>query len=96
MLLRVCHLLEQFRGLMRALISDDVAVFEFCSQYFPAFVQLLEIYKNVPEVIILILKFFCDYVQYQSDNFNDEQVDSAFFWLTIFRLGFCLEQLWRY
>jgi hypothetical protein len=54
-----------FGGLAQACdIFNTTIIFEFCSQFFNSFLQLMNLYKNVPEVQLLILQFFADISRY--------------------------------
>ena len=64
---KVITVMEMYGGL--ALSADEsnmVLIFETCSKQFASFVQLLELYKNFPEVELFILQFFKDLVKYQA------------------------------
>src|SRR5690348_1513353 len=67
-MMSICNTLEKFRGVARATLWDDTAVFNFCAQFFNAFGGLVEVYKNCPEMIVLILKFYCDFTEFQARN----------------------------
>ncbi|KAH8550240.1 armadillo-type protein [Umbelopsis sp. PMI_123] len=61
----VQNVLEMFGGLAQACdIFNTTIIFEFCSQFFNSFLQLMNLYKNVPEVQLLILQFFADISRY--------------------------------
>jgi VanZ family protein len=66
-------MLERFRGLARGLVSDEGAIYRTCVEFFNAFVNLLPVYKDTPEIHIIIFKFFCDFTEYQSQYLSDEE-----------------------
>jgi hypothetical protein len=54
-----------FDGLAQACdIFNTAIIFEFCNRFFNSFLQLMNLYKNVPEVQLLILEFFADISRY--------------------------------
>lgn len=53
--------LEMFDGLALACqYSNTQTIFTFCSRFFSSFVQLMNLYKTVPEVQLSILQLFSD------------------------------------
>jgi hypothetical protein len=40
--------------------NNTVTIFQFCSRFFESYVQLMNIYKSVPEVQLAILQLFSD------------------------------------
>ncbi|KAI8889382.1 hypothetical protein K501DRAFT_320347 [Backusella circina FSU 941] len=57
----VINALEMFDGLALACqYNNTVTIFHFCSRFFESFVQLMNIYKTVPEVQLAILQLFSD------------------------------------
>lgn len=73
-MLTVTNILEQFRGVSRANVTDNTAIVALCSRYFGPMVGLVEVYKNFPDVVLIVLKFFCDFVETQVENLDDEQL----------------------
>ncbi|CAO3672042.1 unnamed protein product [Umbelopsis vinacea] len=62
---RVQNSLEMFDGLALACdLFNTVIIFDFCSGFFDSFLQLMNLYKSVPEVQLLILQFFADVSRY--------------------------------
>lgn len=54
-----------FDGLALACdLFNTVIIFDFCSRFFDSFLQLMNLYKSVPEVQLLILQFFADVSRY--------------------------------
>jgi ATP adenylyltransferase/5',5'''-P-1,P-4-tetraphosphate phosphorylase II len=45
-------------------IFNTNIIFDFCSRYFDSFMQLMNLYKVVPEVQLLILQYFADIARY--------------------------------
>jgi len=74
----VLRMLEAFRGVSRSIISDDRVIFDFCSPFFNSMVYLIEVYRNCPEVIVSILKFFKDYVEIQTENLDEDQAPALY------------------
>eukprot|EP01116_Phalansterium_solitarium_P013083 TRINITY_DN299_c0_g4_i1.p1 TRINITY_DN299_c0_g4~~TRINITY_DN299_c0_g4_i1.p1 ORF type:complete len:1128 (-),score=390.95 TRINITY_DN299_c0_g4_i1:363-3746(-) len=74
----VTNVLERFRGLTRALLGDDRSVFDFCAQFFPAFVGLVEVYKNHSHMVVLVLLFYRDLAEFQSENLDEAQAKTFF------------------
>lgn len=71
-------LLEKLRGITRAILSEENLIYTACSSFFQPLIALLDIYKNVPEIQILIFKFFCNFAEFQSENLNEDQAKALF------------------
>ena len=57
----VINTMEMFDGLALACqYNNTQTIFSFCSRFFDSFVQLMDLYKPVPEVQIAILQLFTD------------------------------------
>lgn len=57
----VINALEMFDGLALACqYSNTQTIFSFCSRFFESFVQLMNLYKQTPEVQLAILQLFSD------------------------------------
>jgi hypothetical protein len=57
----VINALEMFDGLALACqYNNTQTIFSFCSRFFESFVQLMTLYKPVPEVQLSILQLFSD------------------------------------
>lgn len=53
--------LEMFDGLALACqYSNTQTIFQFCARFFESFIQLMTLYKTVPEVQLAILQLFAD------------------------------------
>lgn len=53
--------LKMFDGLaLASQYNNTQDIFIFCSRFFESFVQLMNMYKDVPEVQVLILQLFAD------------------------------------
>ncbi|OBZ88181.1 Exportin-4 [Choanephora cucurbitarum] len=64
MINHVINALEMFDGLALACqFSNTQTIFQFCSRFFESFVQLMALYKTVPEVQLAILQLFADLCQ---------------------------------
>ncbi|RUS28630.1 hypothetical protein BC938DRAFT_481650 [Jimgerdemannia flammicorona] len=62
---QVLNALEMFDGLALACeTSNSTIIFSFCARFFNSFIQLLSVYSTVPEVQLLVLQFFGDFVRY--------------------------------
>ncbi|KAF7720629.1 Exportin-4, partial [Apophysomyces ossiformis] len=58
---QVLNALEMCDGLaLASQFNNTQAIFTFCSRFFESFLQLMNIYKNVPEVQLQILQLFED------------------------------------
>ena len=75
---KVMILLEQLRGIARCSISDDSAIFVFCSGFFAALIRLIPVYKDCPEVLIVILQLYCDIAEFQLEFISPEQCQSFY------------------
>lgn len=54
-----------FDGLALACeLFNTTIIFDFCARFFDSFVQLMNLYKTVPEVQLLILQLFADMAKY--------------------------------
>ncbi|KAI8985067.1 armadillo-type protein [Pilobolus umbonatus] len=57
----IINAIEMFDGLALACqYNNTQTIFSFCSRFFESFVQLLNLYKTVPEVQLSILQLFSD------------------------------------
>lgn len=57
----VISALEMFDGLALACqYSNTQTIFQFCARFFESFIQLMTLYKNIPEVQLAILQLFAD------------------------------------
>ncbi|CAO3661292.1 unnamed protein product [Umbelopsis ramanniana] len=76
----VQNVLEMFDGLAQACdIFNTTIIFEFCSRFFNSFLQLMNLYKNVPEVQLLILEFFADISRYADfESLGDKRKGSLY------------------
>jgi len=70
---KVMILLEQLRGIARCTISDDSAIFIFCKNFLPALIRLIPVYKDCPEVLIVILQLYCDLAEFQLEFISSDQ-----------------------
>eukprot|EP01114_Cavostelium_apophysatum_P013478 TRINITY_DN3275_c0_g1_i1.p1 TRINITY_DN3275_c0_g1~~TRINITY_DN3275_c0_g1_i1.p1 ORF type:complete len:1123 (+),score=299.10 TRINITY_DN3275_c0_g1_i1:113-3481(+) len=78
-LFQIQRLLECFRGIIRASISETSTIFSVCSRYFNSWVELVGVYRNNPEVVVQIFKLFKDFTECQSENLEgDEQATTLF------------------
>ncbi|KAG2212895.1 hypothetical protein INT45_007411 [Circinella minor] len=57
----VMNALEMFDGLaLASQYNNTQSIFNFCSRFFESMHQLMNMYKSVPEVQLLLLQFFAD------------------------------------
>ncbi|KAG0038020.1 Exportin-4 [Podila clonocystis] len=57
--------LELFNGLALALTDINTPmIFAFCSRFLESFVELVRVYKNFPEVQILVLRLYTDMIKH--------------------------------
>ncbi|KAG0336269.1 Exportin-4 [Podila humilis] len=57
--------LELFNGLALALTDTNTPmIFAFCSRFLESFVELVKVYKNFPEVQILVLRLYTDMIKH--------------------------------
>lgn len=58
---KVINALEMFDGLaLSCQYNNTQTIFTFCSRFFESFVQLMNLYKQAPEVQLAILQLFSD------------------------------------
>ncbi|KAM3588533.1 hypothetical protein VKS41_000976 [Umbelopsis sp. WA50703] len=72
---KVQNAIEMFDGLALGCdIFNTNIIFDFCSRYFDSFMQLMNLYKVVPEVQLLILQYFADIARYaELENLGDKR-----------------------
>ncbi|KAF9935848.1 Exportin-4 [Modicella reniformis] len=68
--------LEMFNGLALALTDINTPmIYNFCSRFFESFVDLVRIYRNFPEVQILVLNLYADLTKnFEFTTFSPDQV----------------------
>lgn len=74
----LCSLLARFRGIARASISNSQTIFFACSDCFPIFNQIVEIYSTPPTVSLMVLQFYFDFCECQSENLERESAELLF------------------
>ncbi|KAF9437381.1 Exportin-4 [Entomortierella beljakovae] len=73
---QVMNGVELFNGLALALTDINTPmIFNFCSRFFDSFIDLVRVYSNFPEVQILVLRLYTDFIKnFDFTTLSPEQV----------------------